>query len=97
MAKNDTEKALQTKIVRLARLRGFLVYHTWNSKGSEAGFPDLVIVRPGRLIFAELKTVRAKTTMPQQRWLALLSRSVDGVECYVWRPQHWDDIDRILT
>jgi hypothetical protein len=93
----ETEKAFQARIVRLARLRGWLCYHTWNAKGSEPGFPDLVLVRPGRLIFAELKTVRAKTTMAQQRWLSLLAHSVDGVETYCWRPQHWDDIDHMLT
>lgn len=53
-------------------------YHTRNSKGSDAGFPDVVLVRPPRLIFAELKTdtapgpkldSRNATLRAQAEWL----------------------------
>src|SRR4051812_42693566 len=34
----------------------WLVYFTWQSKHSPAGYPDMTLVRAGRLIFAELKS-----------------------------------------
>lgn len=56
-----------TRVARPAWRR----YHTRNAKGSDPGFPDLVLVRPPRLIFAELKTdsPRAKVTADQRAWL----------------------------
>ena len=57
-----TEAQLQDAIVQMARVLGWLVYHTFDSRRSAAGFPDLVMVRNGRLIFAELKSATGKAT-----------------------------------
>jgi hypothetical protein len=65
-----TEKELRTSIVRAAREFGWRVYFTWSSMHSPAGFPDLVLVRSARLIFAELKAEKGKTTPDQDAWLA---------------------------
>jgi len=98
-----SEAALQEHIRALARRFGWLVWHCYDARGSAPGFPDLVLVRavslsrPGRLIFAELKTTRGKTTVTQQEWLSCLAHSVPGVEVYLWRPQDLEDIARILT
>lgn len=53
-----TEKQWQEQVVQLAKLCGWLVYHTWNSMHSAAGFPDLVLVRDTRIVFAEVKSER---------------------------------------
>ena len=37
----ETEKGFQAAVVELARLRGWLVYHTYDSRRSAKGFPDL--------------------------------------------------------
>ena len=37
-----TEKQFQSHIVQYAKMRGWLVYHTHDSRRSEPGFPDLV-------------------------------------------------------
>ena len=58
------------------------------------GFPDLVLVRRPRLVFAELKADRTPVTAAQQEWIALL-RACD-LEAYIWRPKHWPDIERLL-
>jgi hypothetical protein len=75
-----------------AERRGWLVYFTWSSRHSPAGFPDLVLVRPPRLIFAELKTQRAPPPRGlQEQWLAAL-RGVPAIEVYLWRPLDEDAI-----
>lgn len=51
-----TEKRFQAQIVTLARTLGWAEHHTYDSRRSPAGFPDLVLLRPPRLILAEVKT-----------------------------------------
>jgi hypothetical protein len=77
---------------------GWLGYHTHRSDRSPAGFPDLCLVRGRRLVFAELKTDAAasKPTVEQIRWLDHLAGTTDA-EVYLWRPQHWEDVQRILS
>lgn len=89
-----TEKDLLNNIRELARLLRWLDYHTWTSIHSPRGFPDLVLVRPPRIIFAELKSSGRNPTPAQQEWLDALRRC--GLEVYLWRPEDWDDIVKIL-
>lgn len=91
----QTEAEFQQQVVRLARLLGYAVYHPWLSVRSTAGYPDLTIARPGRLILAELKSERGKLSDAQQGWLDLL-RTVKGVEVYCWRPSDWDELEQVL-
>src|SRR5688572_19177552 len=41
----QTERAFQAQVVKYARLMGWTAYHTHDSRRSQAGFPDLVLVR----------------------------------------------------
>lgn len=87
------------QLVDLARLRGWKIYHTHDSTHSAAGFPDLVLCRPPRLVFAELKTDRraSKLTADQVEWLeALTACTKQGVETFVWRPSDFDDVREVL-
>jgi hypothetical protein len=61
----------------------------------DAGFPDIVLARDGRIIFAELKRTGGRPTPQQQMWLETLAQC-DGVEVYVWNPNDWDRIVEIL-
>jgi hypothetical protein len=79
-----TERDLQQAVVHVARLYGWRVYHTWTSIHSNAGFPDLVLVRDGRLVVVELKSDRGVLSPAQDAWLADLRQT--PVEVYVWRP-----------
>lgn len=85
-------------VVDLARWAGFLVYHTHDSRRSQPGFPDLVMVHAhtGRVIYAELKSETGRVRPEQQIWLRLL-----GIhhETFLWRPADWQDgtIRRVLT
>lgn len=100
----QTEKEFAQALVDLARLLHWRVYRTYDSRRSPAGFPDLVLVRNGRLIFAELKTAKGRLTADQTGWLAALGdveRAVDGwvekfVRVYVWRPSDWPQIEQVL-
>lgn len=99
-----SEKAFMQMIIEAAVLLGYLVYHTYDSRRCVAGFPDLVLVRPartdraGRVIFAELKVGRNKTTQEQDSWLAALlsTQAFTRIEAYTWRPEQWDTIVAIL-
>lgn len=90
-----SEGALTTYVRDLAKLYHWRRYHTWLSKHSPAGFPDEVLVRPQRLVFAELKSEKGKLSSEQQAWLEEL-RQVPGVEVYLWRPADMDEIARVL-
>ena len=90
---NMTETQFQELVVGFAETHGWLTYHTFDSRRSQAGFPDLTMVRHGRLVFAELKSAAGKVTEDQQRWIEAL-----GVrhEVYVWRPADWAEVKRVL-
>ena len=85
-----TEGQLQDCVVELARTLGYLVYHTYDSRRSAEGFPDLVMVleETGRLLFVELKSTKGRISAAQQFWLAALSLA-KGHEVHVWRPRDW--------
>jgi hypothetical protein len=92
-----TERQLQAAVVELARMLGWLVYHTYDSRRSLEGFPDLVMAHPrsGALLFAELKTARGKATPEQLEWLRVLA--LRGA-AFLWRPAdlHDGSISRAL-
>ncbi len=67
-------------VLAMARALGWRAYHTRDSRGSEPGFPDVVLARRGRVIFAELKTESGRVTRPQLEWLGDLPGAV------IWRP-----------
>lgn len=90
-----TERDFQQQVVTLARVCGWRVYYTTDSRRSPFGFPDLCMVRPPRLIFAELKTERGKLTPQQIEWLDDLHR-VPGIEVFQWRPSDFDWIEETL-
>ena len=73
-----------------------LAYHTRYSLGSDAGWPDLVLVRRAdrRLLFAELKTDRGRVSARQSAVIELL-RHV-GAEVHLWRPADLPEIGEIL-
>lgn len=79
-----TERELQDALIKLAALRGWLVYHTWTSIHSSPGFPDLVFARDRDLIFMEVKGPRGRLSPAQKQWLDALAAA--GQEAYVVVP-----------
>ena len=90
-----TEKEFQATVVEYAKLQGWMVYHTFDSRRSEPGFPDLVLVRGEDLAFVELKAEGKKTTEAQRRWLDAVAGA--GAEQAVWWPSMWPEIEKYLT
>lgn len=94
------------QVIDLAKLRGWKVAHfgasvrvvganrTFVGDKDAAGFPDLVLARRQRLIMAELKASRGTVSERQKEWLAVLDET--DAEVYIWRPEHWDDINSVL-
>jgi len=81
------EEDWQAQVVRWARRMGWDTYHTWDSRHSAAGFPDLVLLRDERMVVAELKSERGKTTESQDLWLGAFQKVELRPEVFVWRPR----------
>ena len=108
------ERAFQDALVDYARLRNWRLAHfrpARTEKGwrtpmqGDAGFPDLVLLRAPRLVFAELKSDTGRLTPAQREWIDELARQRDAwdvldphppVEVYVWRPGDWPRIEEVL-
>ena len=91
-----SEKAFMAEIRKLAAEYGWMCYHTHDSRKSDEGWPDLVLLKGGRLIIAELKTEKGVLTTKQTLWIDAL-RNVRGIKVEVWRPSDGPEIRRILT
>lgn len=91
-----SERDFQQQVLDVARLYGWRVFHAFDSRRSEPGFPDLVLVRGDRLIFAELKSRNGRLEAEQLEWLGALD-AVSTVESVCWRePDSWPDIEEAL-
>jgi hypothetical protein len=89
-----TEADFQQWIKDLCDRLRLKYYHTHDSRRSTKGFPDCVIVGPGQVVYAELKTLRGRVTEEQQGWLNALLRA--GQFVYLWRPSDMEEIEIIL-
>ena len=91
---NILEADFQAQVVKLALVLGWKVYHTHDSRRSHEGFPDLILIRRSRLIVAELKTRKEKTTDEQRQWLAAFSGIERSHEVSLWRPDAPPDAEQ---
>lgn len=112
MTKAGSEAHFQQQVLGLAGFYGWTAYHTHDSRRSQPGFPDLVLVRSSELVFAELKTDGGRVRPEQKVWLAALSAislqlrhdldqldhdSPLALDVYLWRPRDFDDIHARLA
>lgn len=98
-----TEAEFQAQVVQLATITGWRHLHVrrtigrgrkWTTSTNLAGWPDLLLWRPGRVIAAELKADGGKVTDEQVDVLGSLAEA--GVECHVWYPADFDVIAATL-
>lgn len=101
-----TEKEFQAQVIALAQLTGHKVAHFRPARTTDgdwrtpvaadgAGFPDLVIVGRGKVIFAELKAEAGTATTLQVDWLEQIRAA--GGQAYLWKPSDWNDIEDVLS
>ena len=88
-----TERVWQSQLTGLAKTLHWRVYHTFLSRWSDAGFPDLVLIRE-RVIYCECKRESGKLSPPQVEWREALLAA--GAEWYCWRPSDWDVAVEVL-
>lgn len=89
------EKVLQAWVRKRAENRGWTCWCTLRSQGSPPGQPDLILVRPPRVLFVELKS-SSGTLRPSQRLARTLLSDCPGVEYYLWRPKDQGEIIEVL-
>lgn len=92
-----TEAELQRLICKLAVAQGWKVYRTHGGyqkikpNPGCAGFPDLILCKPGRaVIYAEIKAEKGRVDAEQTAWHEALVGA--GARVRVWRPGDWDAI-----
>lgn len=88
------EANFMRRVVFAARSLDWLVHNTFQLKHAETGYPHLTMVREKRLIFAKFKLTTERPDDQQLLWLARLEQT--GAEVYIWRPDQYTDILRIL-
>ena len=93
-----SEADFQAQLVDAAKRMGYRAYHTHDSRKSEEGFLDLVLVsrRQRRLIFAELKNNTERERPEQKGWADDLA-ACPGVEVYLWRFMDWNTVLKLLA
>lgn len=90
-----TERQWQDKVVGTAKALGWICYHTHDSRRSERGFPDLILIRGNALVAIELKTMKGRVRPEQVLWLEAFA-GVSRVSSMLARPSDWDEIERVL-
>lgn len=87
------EREFQATVVSLAESCGWWCFHVYNARKSKAGWPDQVMLRE-RAIVAELKVPPNTATAAQLNCLDRFRRA--GIEAYLWTPNDWPEIIRVL-
>lgn len=89
------EKDFQSRVTDMCDWLGLRYYHTYDSRRSNPGFPDLVIMGPHHVIFVELKATKGRVSKAQQEWIDGLGRA--GQDAYIWYPEDWPVVQKMLT
>lgn len=89
-----SEAAWQSRVTDYCDLLGLWWHHTPDSRRSNAGLPDLLIVGTGGFMFAELKSEKGKVRPEQHRVIERLIAA--GGDARVWRPSDWPSVEHTL-
>lgn len=92
---HKSETGFMLEIVREAKAHDWLTYHTFDSRRSDPGFPDLTMIRGFDLLALEVKTETGTTSDEQEVWLDAFGR-VREVTSATVRPHQWDALVRRL-
>lgn len=90
----ESEADFQTWVKETALTAGWLYYHTHDSRHSDEGFPDLVLLKGAASMFIELKRDGQNPTAAQTIWIEALRRA--DLFADVWRPHNRPEIMGLL-
>ena len=91
-------------VEKCAEAHGWRVCHVYPARGrdgrwitatSSPGFPDVWMLRPGRLVVLELKSRGGRRPVEQREWIAELA-TVPGVAAAFAGPDDWPAVARLL-
>jgi hypothetical protein len=85
--------SLEAHVRKLIADLGLFGYHPRNSKGSQAGWPDWVIIGRAGILYRELKAEHGSLSPEQRHVGELIARA--GGNWRVWRPH--DLLDRTIA
>lgn len=83
------------RTVEIKRAGGRPSYHATAVGFDGVGWPDLVLVRDGAILFRELKTDTGSTSIEQDAWLGRLAAA--GQDVGIWRPRAYALITATLS
>ena len=97
-----SERDWQSHVVKVATAKGWKHYHPPDNRPVNgriqkvvSGFPDLCLIKNGRMIFAELKREKGIVSEEQQAWITAIKEC--GIEVYVWRPSDIHTLVDVLS
>lgn len=93
--RDTCEACFMQQVADLARLRGWWVFHVYDSRRSREGWPDLVLLRGRRALFRELKRDGGRLSDLQRDVLKRLADA--GLNAGVWYPADWPAIEEELA
>lgn len=93
-ALSASEKEWQGFVMDYAKLRGWWVMHILRPIGTQAGWPDLTLLRGKDSLFVELKREGGRLSPVQREVLGRLE--VAGHRVFVWRPSDRDFVMEML-
>ena len=88
------ERDFQRQVIEVARSFGWTDFHVLRSKGMRGGFPDLFLIRPPNIVWAELKAENGKLSDAQKDMYEMLKESLQNI--YVWYPDDMPEIIEVL-
>jgi hypothetical protein len=94
LARHMNWRVAHFRKVRVSRKSGSTYWETPVAADGR-GFPDLLMLRGGRIVAAELKVGTNRETEEQAAWLAAFAAA--GCESYLWRPERWAAIVACLA
>lgn len=100
-----SETVFQHEVIKEAKAHGWLVAHVekaqrrpgkWTTP-TTAGLPDLILVKPPRVVFLELKRQTGSTTSAEQiEWISALQNCFE-VEAFFARPSDAVEVVALLS
>jgi len=91
-----TEQELQDAVIATAQVHGWWWWHVPDSRRTNPGLPDLILIKPPRVLFVELKTAKGRVRPEQDHVLGLLDQC-HTIASGVVRPDDLEQIQRRLA